>query len=191
MGEMNSPQMSVNMSATGNQSKEEIFALNDEIMNRLLEIEDVETVGAISGGLSTLGNSSLNSDTSDETLFYILLKNDRSMTNIDVERLIYENTRDLEAELEVRSSNMDLSVLGGSGIQVMITWISLQEYLMTLVSYWNIQKESQILIRTWRILIKKHEFWLIRTKLHEKGLPQLKFMLRSVKPYIPKNSQLF
>ncbi|HCS73337.1 MAG TPA: acriflavin resistance protein [Clostridiales bacterium] len=120
MGEMNSPQMSVNMSATGNQSKEEIFALNDEIMNRLLEIEDVETVGAISGGLSTLGNSSLNSDTSDETLFYILLKNDRSMTNIDVERLIYENTRDLEAELEVRSSNMDLSVLGGSGIQVMI-----------------------------------------------------------------------
>ncbi|NLC44827.1 MAG: MMPL family transporter, partial [Clostridiales bacterium] len=120
MGEMNSPQMSVTMTPTGNQSKEETFALNDEVMSRLLDIEDVETVGAISGGLSTMGISGSSTGSSGELLFYILLKDNRSMTNVDVERLIYEKTSDLKAELEVTTSSMDMSVLGGSGIQVMI-----------------------------------------------------------------------
>jgi multidrug efflux pump subunit AcrB len=56
----------------------------------------------------------------NQTSFYILLKDQRSQTNRDVERLIYEKTEDLDVEIDVSATNMDISVLGGRGIRLNI-----------------------------------------------------------------------
>jgi multidrug efflux pump subunit AcrB len=118
LGEVDSPQMSATMTMPKGSTPEETYAMNDEVMNRILKIEAVETVGAMSGGQSGLGFLSGGSD--NGTTFYILLKDNRSLSNTDVERLIYENTADIDMEMSVSASNMDISMLGGSGIQVNI-----------------------------------------------------------------------
>lgn len=119
MPEVDSPQMSATLKMPKGASREETYAMNDEVMKRILEIEAVETVGAMSGGgqsgLTLMGRGS-----GDSTTFYILLKEKRNLTNRDVEKLIYEKTKDLDAEIEVSATNMDISILGGSGIQVNI-----------------------------------------------------------------------
>lgn len=118
MPEVDSPQMSATLKMPKGASREDTYAMNDEVMKRILEIEAVETVGAMSGGqagLTLMGRGS-----GDSTTFYILLKDKRDLTNRDVEKLIYEKTKDLDAEIKVSATNMDISVLGGSGIQVNI-----------------------------------------------------------------------
>ncbi len=121
MPPIDSPQMSASIAMPEGRSRMETNAMNDEVMRRILEIEAVETVGVMSGGGSgraVLGG--MMSGSENGATFYILLEEDRSMTNMDVEREIYEKTADLDVEVSVTASNMDLSVLSGSGIQVNI-----------------------------------------------------------------------
>ncbi len=118
MPEIDSPQLSASIVMPKDTSRQETYNINDEVMNRILEIEAVETVGVMSGqqsGMALMGGGSDN-----ESTFYILLKDSRTLTNRDVEKLIYEKTDDLDAEITVNASNMDISVLGGSGIRVKI-----------------------------------------------------------------------
>lgn len=116
--EVDSPQMSATLTMPEGSEKEEIFAVSDEVMGRILEIDAVASVGAFSG--SGGGMRMMMGPSSGGTSFYILLKDNRTMTNRDVERLILEKTSDLDAELSVSSSEMDLSALGGSGIEIVI-----------------------------------------------------------------------
>ena len=120
MPEVDSPQLSATLTVPNGTSKEDMYNLSDEIMNRILEIEAVETVGALSSGGGTGGMIMLGGGSDNQTSFYILLKEQRSQTNRDVERLIYEKTEDLDVEIGVSASNMDISVLGGSGIRLNI-----------------------------------------------------------------------
>jgi HAE1 family hydrophobic/amphiphilic exporter-1 len=122
LGNMDSPQMSASVTVPKGSTREETYAMNDKVMDRILEIEAVETVGAMSGGQSGLGilGGRLGGGSGNGTTFYILLREDRSQSNKDVERLIYEKTADLDAEISVSSSTMDITMLGGSGIQVNI-----------------------------------------------------------------------
>ncbi|HHW30971.1 MAG TPA: efflux RND transporter permease subunit [Clostridiaceae bacterium] len=120
LGEVDSPQMSAIITMPKGITIKERYALNDEVMKRILEIEAVETVGAMSGSQSGLGFLGGGSGSDNETTFYILLKDNRSLKNTDVERIIYEKTADLGVEVSVTSSNMDISILGGRGIQVNI-----------------------------------------------------------------------
>jgi len=116
--EVDSPQLSASLKMPKGSSREDTYAMNDEVMSRILEIDAVEAVGAIGGGQS--GLAMMGSASGDDTTFYILLKENRNLTNRDVEKLIYEKTKDLECEINVRATNMDLSMLGGSGIQIQI-----------------------------------------------------------------------
>ena len=116
--EMDSPQMSATLIMPDGSEREEIYAMSDEVMARILTIDDVASIGAISG--SSGGMGMMDGPSSGDTSFYILLKDDRTMTNRDVERLIFEYTQDLDAEITVSASEMDISALGGSGIEVVI-----------------------------------------------------------------------
>ncbi len=116
MPEIDSPQMSAALEMPEGSSREDTYAINDEVMRRILEIEAVETVGAMTGQQS--GIMSMFGGSGGGTSFYILLKDQRTQTNKDVERLIYEKTAGLDATITVSASNMDLSVLDGSGIEV-------------------------------------------------------------------------
>ncbi|NLO62384.1 MAG: efflux RND transporter permease subunit [Clostridiaceae bacterium] len=121
MPPIDSPQMSATVAPPDGTGWDEANRLNDEVMRRILEIDAVETVGVMSGGgsgLAMLGG--MMSGSGDGATFYMLLKEERTMTNLDVERLIYEKTADMGVEVSVTASNMDLSVLSGSGVQVNI-----------------------------------------------------------------------
>jgi HAE1 family hydrophobic/amphiphilic exporter-1 len=128
MPPIDSPQMSASVKMPDGAGWDETNQMNDEVMRRILEIESVETVGVMSGGgsgLAMLGG--LASGTGGGSTFYLLLNEDRSMTNLDVEREIYERTADLDIEVSVMASNMDLSVLSGSGVQVNIKGYDLDQ----------------------------------------------------------------
>ncbi|UNC91367.1 efflux RND transporter permease subunit [Candidatus Contubernalis alkaliaceticus] len=122
MPAVDSPQMSATFTMPEGSTTEELYEMSDEVMTRILEIDAVENVGASagsSGALAGLGGG-LTGSSSESSSFYILLKDDRSITNLDVERLIFEKLQDLEGEVSVSASNMDMSVLGGSGVEVII-----------------------------------------------------------------------
>ncbi|NLW12191.1 MAG: MMPL family transporter [Clostridiaceae bacterium] len=123
MADMDSPQMSASMTMPQGSSREDTYAMNDLISSRIIEIEAVETVGAMAGG----GTAGFMGGGGDGTSFYIMLREDRSLTNKDVERLIYEKTADLDVEMSVTASNMDMSALGGSGIAVNVRGNDLDE----------------------------------------------------------------
>lgn len=121
MPPIDSPQMSATVTMPDGAGRDETNQMNDEVMRRILEIEAVESVGVMSAGDSGLGMlSGLATGTGGGSTFYILLNEDRDMTNLDVESEIYKRTADLDIDVSVMASNMDLSVLSGSGIQVNI-----------------------------------------------------------------------
>ena len=123
---MNAPQLSASLSTPEEFSDQEAYALNDEVMARILEVKDVETVGAMAGGqsgLALLGGGGSES----ESTFYILLKDKRSMTNREVEKAISEKVADLNVELSISSDSMDMAALGGSGIQINIKGYDLDQ----------------------------------------------------------------
>lgn len=111
--QMDSPQMSATLTMPEGSEKEELYAMNDEVAARILAIEEVESVGAVSGSSGGMGSG-------ESTNFYILLNEKRSMTNREVEKAIYAKTADLEADISVSAYDMDLSALGGGGIEVVI-----------------------------------------------------------------------
>ncbi len=115
--DLDTPQMSATLTMPEGSGRAETYAMNDTVMERILEIEAVESVGAMSGAVEGMEMMTFSEG---DTLFYILLKEERNLTNKDVERMILEKTADLDAEITVNTSNVDLSVLGGSGIEVLI-----------------------------------------------------------------------
>ena len=119
--EVDSPQMSASYEAPEGLETDEVNALNDDIVERILSIDAVETVGVMRGGGGFMGfGGGGGTNNGDASTFYILLKDERSLSNKEVEQLIYENTEDLGGEMSVSSSNMDISAFGGSGIQVKV-----------------------------------------------------------------------
>lgn len=120
--EVDSPQMSASFEAPEGLDTSEVNALNDQVAERILSIEAVETVGVMRGDgggfMGFSGGGGMNSG--GAATYYILLKDDRSLTNKEVENLIYDKTEEFGGEISVTASNMDISAFGGSGVQVKI-----------------------------------------------------------------------
>ncbi len=122
------PQMSATMTLPGENEREDIYALNDEITKRILEIDDVYSVGAMSGSLGGgMGMGQMPGDTT----FFILLNENRTLSNRDVEKMILQRTEDLEVDISVSTSDMDMTALGGSGIQVVVKGNDLDTLALT------------------------------------------------------------
>lgn len=121
MPEMDSPQMSMTLvMPEDTESLEETAAMSDEVIERVLELDDILTVGALVGGdsMSMLG---LGSDSSFTTVsYYIECREDKEHTNEELADMILEKTKDLEAEITVTASSMDMSALMTSGISLQV-----------------------------------------------------------------------
>lgn len=123
MPDMDSTQMTMSMTMPeGTVDLKETAQMSDEIISRVLEIEDIETVGAMVGGgsMSMLGLGG-GSSAVDSVSYYILCKEDKKLSNEEISRLITEKTADLECEVSVSASSMDMSALGASGVVVQVT----------------------------------------------------------------------
>lgn len=120
MTDMDSTQMTVSVQLAEDATLEETGELTDTVVERILEIEDVTDVGAMAStsSLSLLtggGNSSTN-----RADIYVVASEDKKMSNEEIARIILEKTADLDAEITVDTSSMDMSAMGGSGIAIQV-----------------------------------------------------------------------
>ena len=90
--------------------------ITDEIISRIMTLEDVEDLGAMSGGGS--GMSMLSGGSDNTASIYITLKEDKKESNEEIGKKIEEMASDLDCTMTVSTSSMDMSALGGSGIQI-------------------------------------------------------------------------
>lgn len=121
MPSMESPQVSVSLKTENGTSLEETASVSNEVISRIMEIEDVESIGAMAGG----GNGSMfgmgGGNTSTNTVsMYLILREDKKLSGKELTDLILEKTADLNCEINVETNSMDMSALGGSGIQVQV-----------------------------------------------------------------------
>ncbi len=132
--------VSVNFIKEG-MSQEEIYEEMDNLANKTMALEGVETVTASSGGGISLVGGSSSSDMKTSFSMYALLdeehKEDIDLMVKEVEKLA-EGQEEL-FEMSVSSGDMDLSALGGSGMQITIegdeidTLIDVSEEVMALL----------------------------------------------------------
>ncbi|MEG2440797.1 MAG: efflux RND transporter permease subunit [Acetivibrio sp.] len=115
MEEMDSTQISVAMQMPQKTTLEDTVAMSDQIIEKIQQIEDVDTVGAMLSG----GNGGMGGNTStDAVSIYALLKENKKHTSQEIAGKIEEACKDFPCELKVSASNMDMSALGGSGVTI-------------------------------------------------------------------------
>ncbi len=120
MSDMDSTQMTVSVNLPDDATLEETGALTDTVVERILELEDITDVGAMASTSSMAmltggGNSSTHS-----TDIYVVAREDKKLSNEEIAQLILDRTADLEAEITVDTSSMDMSAMGSSGISIQV-----------------------------------------------------------------------
>lgn len=120
MSDMDSTQMTVSVSLPKDATLEETGALTDIVVERIMELEDITDVGAMASTssmamLTGAGNSSTNS-----TDIYVVAREDKKRSNEEIAQEILNRTADLDAEITVDTSSMDMSALSGSGISIQV-----------------------------------------------------------------------
>ena len=119
MSDMDSTQLTVNVQLDDEATLQETGELTDKVVEAILEIEDVENVGAMTSP-STMSMLSGGSGSTNATTIYVVSKEDKTMSNEEIADMILEKTADLNAEITVDTSSMDMSSLGGSGISIQV-----------------------------------------------------------------------
>ncbi|CEQ21325.1 efflux RND transporter permease subunit [Paraclostridium sordellii] len=116
MPETDSTQLAVTLEMPKESKKQDARDMSETIIDRITEIEDVDTVGA----LQSDGSGFMFGQGGNSVSFYVLLKEDKKLSSKEVANIITKKTKDLKADIKVNSSNMDMSALGGSGINLIV-----------------------------------------------------------------------
>ncbi len=122
--DMDSTQFTITLTMPKDTPLSETADVTDEMVNRLLTREEILDVGAMAStsSMSMLtggGNASTNS-----TTLYVSLSESKEKSNDQIANEIMEDMADLceknQAEIDIDTSSMDMSALGGSGITVQV-----------------------------------------------------------------------
>lgn len=117
MPAMESPQISVTVTTGKGTTFQDVTKVADEVANVLMELPDVTDVGASAGGSALAG---MTGGSSNSVSIYALVKENPSMTNAEMQAVIEEKTKNMDAEIAISTSSMDMSMLGGSGITIQL-----------------------------------------------------------------------
>lgn len=125
MPEMDSIQMMATITLDEESKREDLINKSDEFVKRVRTIEDIQTVGAVEG--LVMGPS--NGETTDlkSMTFYIILDEDKKLSNDEISDMIKEKTKDMNVELEISTSNMDMGSLVGEGILIEVKGLKLEK----------------------------------------------------------------
>lgn len=118
---MESSQMSVSLTMPKGSAKNNTIEASNQIIDAMLTIDDIETVGALQSS-SMLGGETDPLSAS----FYVMLKEDKELTNQQIKDQILEKTKEIDGKISVSTSNMDMSSLGSSGISVSVKGADLE-----------------------------------------------------------------
>lgn len=116
MPDMESTQMSMTIETEEGTPLAETGEVADEVMARLLKIDDIESVGA----MASSGDMMSNATVSNRIDVYAIIKEDKKLSNDALQRKIENDTKDLDCTIEISMSNMDMSALGSSGIVIQV-----------------------------------------------------------------------
>ena len=122
--EMDSNQLSVNVTVPEDTEKADAFAAADAVMDAITAVDGVESVGAMSGGadsmMTMMGGTAAETDNTRFT-FYVLLTDEGARRVRAIQEEIQAETADLPCQVEVLGANMmDVSALYGSGAEVVL-----------------------------------------------------------------------
>ena len=120
MPEMGGNQMSVTFTAPDELSETEGYELADEAIHFMASVPGVKTVGAMAGGGST---SILSTGSNKDFQFFVLLNEDAAQDNQIIAKEFEKYFKGLEYEdlkYSISTSNMDMSALLGSGLEINI-----------------------------------------------------------------------
>ena len=122
MPEMQSDQVTITMSAPKDEQRtfEEMTDYADELVEKLQEIDEVETIGAMIGNGTTLGSLDMSSGGGDSVSIYVLLKEDSKLTNAEIIDKINKAAEGIDCDVVASAEIMDMSLLTGSGVSIMI-----------------------------------------------------------------------
>ena len=113
MPEVNSTQMEATLAVDPDQELGPQQERAADLMDRMMTIEGIETVG-LTGGGGLLGGG-------DSLTYYIIVQEDSGRKNADIAADIRRVSQEMGMELSVQTSTMDISMLTGSGISIDIT----------------------------------------------------------------------
>ncbi|MDD3339385.1 MAG: efflux RND transporter permease subunit [Lachnospiraceae bacterium] len=127
MPTMESTQTSISLTMPEGSTLTDTGAMADTVAERIMTISDVEDVGAMAGGGSGMGSMMGGSGGNDTATMYVILKEKMELSNEELKSTIEDMTKDLDCEINVETSSMDMSALGGSGVTVQIKGRDLDE----------------------------------------------------------------
>lgn len=114
MPEVNSRQMSASLTVDSEMTTERQRDQALSIMEDMMEVDGIETIGLMSGSgsmvLSSGGGMS----------YYIIVDEEAGRENAEIASDLYEIAAEHQADLSVQTSTMDISMMTGSGISVEI-----------------------------------------------------------------------
>lgn len=126
--EMDSTQMTMTYTLdTEEYTEEELLTDSEKIAEIAAAVPGVETVGVMEGssGISSMMSSSGNNSLS--TTFYLVLSEDKELTNKEIADEIRRQTGDYNDNLSIETSTMDMSSMTGSGVSIKIKGDDLDE----------------------------------------------------------------
>ena len=95
----------------------ELTEMSNQVIEKISDIEGIDTIGASAGGDST---SSLLGGGSDSVTMYILLDENSDVTTKEISKAIEERTKDLNCEVSSSASSMDMTAFFGSGLSLRV-----------------------------------------------------------------------
>ncbi|MBC8589605.1 efflux RND transporter permease subunit [Wansuia hejianensis] len=117
--EMEAMEMSITIEMPKENSFQDNIKMSDKVIDRISNIEGIETIGAFhsDGMMSGFGSGNSKGNTMS---MYLLLEENKKVSNKEIQQQIMQTTDDLDCTVLVNSSNMDMSQMGGSGIEVLV-----------------------------------------------------------------------
>ena len=114
---METNQISVTISAKEDQTLTfgELTEMTDEVVEKAMTIDGIETIGAMAGGsaLSMMGSSS-----TDSISMYMILDEESEVSSADVTAQLDDLTKDMDCEVTADTSASDMTSLMGSGLTI-------------------------------------------------------------------------
>ena len=117
MPEMTSTEISMTMTTAKDSTLEETAAIADSLTERVQAFEDVGDMGGIVMGNGLMGSGEA---VTNQVSFYALLNEERTMSDEELKAAIEKIGEEMDVEMAVSMSNMDMSALGTAGISIQI-----------------------------------------------------------------------
>ncbi|WP_213818307.1 efflux RND transporter permease subunit [Garciella nitratireducens] len=118
--EMAGNEMSITMKIEEGSSFDDKKKMANQVIDRIMDIQGIETIGAFSSNGMSIGAFGGGTSSGEEISMYLLLDEDRKVSNTEIAKEITNKTKDLKADIKVSTTNMDLGAIAGSGIEVNI-----------------------------------------------------------------------